>query len=366
MPAQPTLVPPPTAPLPPVRVKAEPEDFIVEEVPLYVAAGIGTHTYLWIEKRGVNTLDAVRHLSRHFGQRERDAGIAGLKDARAVTRQWISVEHIKELDAKVAAFSHPQIRILETRQHGNKLKMGHLKGNRFRIRLRAETQRDALLQRCNEALQLLFTRGVPNYFGAQRFGRYGDNTVLGRLLVRGEVDAFEKALTGPRPERRLRNLFVNAFQSELFNQVLARRLPEIGRLLPGDLALLHRNGAVFAVTDAAVAAAEQPRADALEISPSGPLFGPKVPLAEGEPGKIENEVLAASGVTSADFGRPEAGSQPGVRRALRVPFLEAPAAELCDAGVDVRFALPSGSYATVVLREILGDAPEISAVDVAG
>lgn len=363
MPSQPTLVAPPASPLPPVRVKAEPEDFIVEEVPLYEASGTGTHTYLWIEKRGLNTLDAVRHLARHFGQRERDAGIAGLKDARAVTRQWISIEHIKELDVKVAAFNHPQIRILETRQHGNKLKMGHLKGNRFRIRLRIESQHDALLQRCDDTLRTLYARGVPNYFGAQRFGRYGDNTALGRLLVRGEIDAFEKACTGSRPERRLRNLFVNAFQSELFNQVLARRLPDIGMLQAGDLALLHRNGAVFAVTDTACAAAEQPRADALEISPSGPLFGPKVPLAEGAPGVIEREVLAASDVTSDDFGRPEAGSQPGVRRALRVPFLEAPSADRCDAGVDVRFALPSGSYATVVLREILGDASEASAVD---
>jgi len=139
----------------------------------------------------------------------------------------------------------------------------------------------------------------------------------------------------------LRNLIVNAFQSELFNRVLARRMPEIGKLESGDLAYLHRNGAVFRISSAEQAIAEQKRAELFEISPSGPLFGEKMIAAEGRPGQLEREVLAEAGVQAADFSRPEAGRQPGARRSLRVPLHEAPIVNEEPDGVTVSFALPS-------------------------
>src|SRR5262249_5108744 len=134
------------------------------------------------------------------------------------------------------------------------------------------------------------------------------------------------------------------------------RIHSIGKLQAGDLAWLHRNGAVFRITSADDAAREQPRADALEISPSGPLFGPKMIAPEGEPGRIEAQVLAEAGVSCDDFGREEAERQPGARRPLRVPLLEAPSAEEFANGIVLRVALPPGSYATVLLAEILGPA----------
>jgi tRNA pseudouridine13 synthase len=355
----PFLCAPPTAPLPAARFKEQPDDFVVEEVPLYQPSGSGTHTYLWIEKRGLNSLDATRILAAHFGTRGPDAGLAGMKDAQAVTRQWVSVEHIRDAAAKIASFAHPQIRILDTRQHGNKLRMGHLRGNRFRIRLRVENDSDAgvLALRSETVLTALAKSGIANFYGEQRFGRGGNNVALGRLLVRGDRDGFEKACADAgmsRPSPRLRNLIVNAFQSDLFNRILSRRMPRIGELQAGDLAQLHRNGAVFAIAGADDAAREQPRADAFEISPSGPLFGPKSPLAEGEPGVCERAVLNEAEVTVEDFGRREAGQQQGARRPLRIAFLEAPAVEREADGVVLVFALPAGSYATVVVREILG------------
>jgi tRNA pseudouridine13 synthase len=352
-----------------VRVKARPEDFIVEEIPLYVPSGRGDHAYFWLEKRGVSTHDAVRQLAEALRLRPNDAGVAGLKDAQAVTRQWISFEHVAPEKAAHLELG-PALRVLAVQRHGNKLRMGHLKGNRFLIRLRlleaaaAASPVPPSPAELTEAARALFAelsrRGVPNFYGPQRFGRGSRNPALGRCLVQGAEAAFCEGLKaagiGPNRarDRKFRNLMVNAFQAELFNRVLARRLDRFGALLPGDLAWLHRNGAVFKVEDPAK---EQPRCDAFEISPSGPLFGPKMPLPEGEQGQLEREVLAGSGVTLEEFGRREAERQPGARRPLRVPFLEAPDVKTDEAGVALGFALPSGSYATVVLRELLGDGP---------
>ena len=359
----------------------------MEELPLYEPSGSGTHSWLWIEKRRHNTLDAARRLAALLNVRAADAGIGGLKDAQSVSRQWISFEHVSELALKeIETLADPNIRVLNVTRHGNKLKMGHLRGNRFIVRLRVANcagtraangglpvahidsratgslllaARDILEDRTREVLSRLVEKGIPNYYGPQRFGRDGLNADLGRMLVKGDVAAFEKMYADTsqsrRPDRKLRNLLVNSFQSALFNQVLASRMPEIGRLQAGDLAFLHRNGAVFKVASAEETAREQARADKFEISPSGPLFGERTLLPDGEPGELERRVLAEAGVSLADFGRKEAESQPGARRALRIGFLEPPTSESDAEGVVLRFALPSGSYASVVIREIIGD-----------
>ena len=360
----PALLPPPLPGFPAVLVKDRPEDFVVEELPLYEPCGSGTHTYVWIEKRGINTRDAVRRIAALLGKRAADAGVAGLKDAAAVSRQWISFEHVKaNLDA-LKALECPGLKVMGVSAHGNKLRMGHLRGNRFVITLRmpedTPATRSVVVQRVAEVCAVLREKGVPNYYGPQRFGRDGDNAVLGRLLVTGDEEGFRRACAerhGQRQsaDRKMRNLLVNAFQSELFNRVLALRMPEISRLLPGDLACIHRNGAVFNVVTADDAQREQPRADAGEISPSGPLFGPKMPKPEGQPREIEDRVVAEAGVSPEDFGRREAESQPGARRSLRAMLLETPEIGEASGGVTIKFALPSGSYASVVLREIVGN-----------
>jgi len=357
----PTLCAPPAVDFPKLQSKSQPEDFIVEELPLYEPSGAGTHAYFFVEKRQLNTLDAARRIAHFFKKRPADAGIAGLKDAQAITRQWISLEHVPDAQ-RAMEISDAQLKVLAVSAHGNKLKMGHLKGNRFVIRLRPDMrltneQQTAVGARAKEVLAKLQKTGVPNYFGEQRFGRYGDNAELGRKLVQGDKAGFDELFSksGSRrpPDRRLRNLLVNAFQAELFNQVLARRMPEIYRIQAGDLAQLHRNGAVFAVASDADSTREQPRADAFEISPSGPMFGPKMPRPTGVPGEIEAAVLAECGVSCEDFGRDEAERQPGARRPLRIPLLEAPEAKVDEAGLELRFALPPGAYASVVIRELL-------------
>lgn len=342
-----------------VHLKTQPEDFVVEEVALYEPCGAGDHVYFRVEKRGMSTHDAARRLAQALGKRPNDAGIAGLKDVQAVTRQWISFEHIKDEQATAVDLG-PQARVLEFRRHGNKLRMGHLKGNRFIIRLRlTDAARVVELARAaQETLGALSARGLPNFYGPQRFGRGGASIDLGRALVAGDETRFTEKLREQNlppargRDRKFRNLMVNAFQADLFNQVLARRLSRFDELLAGDLAYLHRNGAVFRVEDLSK---EQPRCAAFEISPSGPLFGPKMLFPDGEPGMVEREVLNASGSALEEFGRREAERQPGARRPLRVPLLEPPRVDTETDGAVVTFALPSGSYATVALREVVGD-----------
>src|SRR5579862_1253286 len=158
--ALPTLLPPPEVNFPDVQIKTRPEDFIVDEIPLYEPSGSGTHTYLWIEKRGINTRDAVQRIARLLGKRPADAGVAGLKDAQSISRQWISFEHVKQGLETVASLSEPALRVLSLSAHGNKLKMGHLRGNRFIVTLRLTKDEPAgravVAQRVAEVSAALF------------------------------------------------------------------------------------------------------------------------------------------------------------------------------------------------------------------
>lgn len=391
---------------PPGRIKTSCEDFVVEEIPLYPADGVGTHTFFLVEKRGLSTMQAVADIARALGVPRRSIGYAGLKDARALTRQWMSVEHVDPL--RLTQLQLPHLRILETARHGNKLRLGHLRANRFTILVRGfPPERFADVR---HALEELCRRGVPNYFGRQRFGSRGDTWEVGRAIVAGRPDEAIDLLLGrpdatesPRlrrarqlyQERRyaeaasawpamfqherralrtlargrppsqalaaidpaVRRLYVSAFQSYLFNQVVARRLPlGLDRLLDGDLAWVHRSGAVFRVVDARV---EQPRADAFEISPSGPLFGYRMTEPLGEPAAIEGQVLATQLLTRSAF-RSGRLRVKGGRRPLRFQ----PAETQAELGADqrgpylaLRFVLPSGCYATALLRELLAEEP---------
>ena len=383
-------------------IKADYTDFVVEELPLYPADGAGTHTYFLLEKAGLSTQQAIHDVARVLGVRRHEIGHAGLKDARAVTRQWMSVEHVEP--DQVAALEIPRMRVLEVTRHTNKLRLGHLKGNHFTIKVRqSEPERLAKLQ---DALAELRQRGVPNYFGVQRFGYRGDTWAIGRAVVRSQIDEAVDLILGQpseqdygtvrharelyesgqyaaaanawprmfRMERRAlrvlaqqsgkrrrafaaidrstRNFYVSAYQSHLFNQVVAQRLPGgLGTLHDGDLAWLHASGAVFRVEDAA---AEQPRADTLDISPSGPLYGYRMTQPDGEPGQMEAKLLADEQLPGGAF-RSGSLRVKGGRRPLRFPPGDAQVALGADQTgpyVELQFALPRGCYATALLREL--------------
>ena len=347
------LVPKPTRPVPrggpaprvDAEYKATTADFLVDEVPAYAPSGDGTHAWLWIQKEGIGTLDAVRELARALSRREKEFGYAGLKDAKAITRQWISIEHVD--DGELARLQLPSIQILDVQRHQNKLKLGHLAGNRFRILLRDASTASAADVLTN--LQFLAAHGAPNYFGEQRFGKRGANLEKGlRILWSGNPKRASHTMP-----RRLFNLLISAVQSEVFNRVLCARMQTLDQLQPGDVAWIHASGACFLVADVA---AEQPRHDRFEISPTGPLPGPKMLQPEGEIAELENTVLQELDLTPEVFGRMPHKTHEGARRPLRVP-VRSPEVEVVDAGLQVGFQLPPGCYATTVLRELLVRTP---------
>ena len=385
------------------QLKSRPEDFIVDEIPLYEPCGEGTHVYFRIEKRGIATMAAVREIARALDRSHRDIGYAGLKDADAVTTQTLSIEHIDP--TRIEQLDLPRIRVVDVSRHGNKLKLGHLRGNRFCIRVRGvDTSR---VDEVRSVIETLVRRGVPNYFGAQRFGLRGDTWLIGRAMLmddfdealavmlgrpsaidygrvaearrlfdQGEFEAAAREWRYPfRNERSvclamarskgnarrafravdapMRRFYISAYQSQLFNQIVAQRLNTIDQLQTGDLAWIHAKGAVFRVEDRDV---EQPRCEAFEISPSGPLFGRRMSWPSGEPERMERTLLASQEM-DCDTWR-EGGKKPvsGGRRPLRFQPRNVGVDKGTDqdgAYLEFRFALDSGCYATTVLREIM-------------
>ena len=259
---------------------AEPEDFRVDELPLYPPTGEGAHTFLRIEKRVRTTEQVARALARAAGVPPRDVGYAGRKDRFAVTTQWFSVPGLSPeaaLDLEL-----PSARVVEAAAHPHKLRTGHLRGNRFELVVRevaADVAREA-----GRRLPRLVELGMPNRFGAQRFGRDGDNAERGRRLLAGELRVRD---------RREARFLVSALQAEIFNQVLAARELPLGRVEQGDVAVVHASGGLFLVDEPE---REAPRAQAFEISPTGPIFGTKTKRPEGLPALRESAALLAGGV----------------------------------------------------------------------
>jgi tRNA pseudouridine13 synthase len=397
------------------RLRDHPEDFLVEELPLYDFAGEGEHRFLLVEKRGLATSQAINVIARTFRIRPRDIGCAGLKDRHAVTRQWFSIHADVTSAIDAAALDGPNLRVVDERRHTNKLKRGHLAGNRFEIRIR---DADGPAADARTTLEHLARLGAPNFFGDQRFGVRRNNHLVGRALLLGEHEEFLaellstrhaqgmaefearrlyesgdlegalhafppgartemiaiKALMGGRKPKSIfgafdkttRSFWLSALQSAVFNRVLGARLngPGIDALAEGDLAVRHNAkgaGPTFEVDAATVAEPEtRARLDDFEISPTGPLWGPEMRRASGTVDQVERDALADLGVSveaiDAFTSRHGKSLIPGERRSLR--------ARVTDIGVEegedehgryiaCRFALPAGSFATVVMDCIM-------------
>jgi tRNA pseudouridine13 synthase len=323
------------------RIRTAPEDFRVEERPLYLPCGAGEHLYLRVTKRGLSTPQMVARFASTWGVKARCIGVAGLKDANAVTTQMVSVQGGSP---ESIARLRPDDRILSIDVlglHRNRLRTGHHAGTVFHLVVRG------VLPSAGESVPLILEeisrRGLPNYFGPQRQGREGLNYQIGAELL---LDGARRARM-PKPKRLW---YLHAYQSYLFNRILARRITRIDRILVGDWAMKHDNGACFQVEDAM---AEQLRADAFAISPTGPLFGSRASWASGEPGAIERAVAADLGATPESLSQAakDCGFR-GERRALRVK-LEQLDWSLRGDVLHLSFALPPGSYATSLLRELM-------------
>ncbi|MDP1660580.1 MAG: tRNA pseudouridine(13) synthase TruD [Phycisphaerales bacterium] len=401
-------------------IKQRPEDFIVEEVPAYDPSGEGEHIYLFVQKVGLSTSQLVSVLARHFGVREFAVGYAGLKDRHAVTRQVVSIHTPGKKPEDFPSLRDPRIQVLWSDLHANKLRRGHLKANRFSIKVRETTLRAVF--DAKRTLEALAASGVPNRAGEQRFGILANNHLVGRAILLGDDQHALDILLGPLPagvpdlsednrrsrrlyvekkytdaavtagkgaitERRAlamlakgatprqaidalhglaRSFFLTSFQSAVFNRVLDTRLREgtFDKLLVGDLAFKHENGALFLITPEELAKPDTAeRLAAITISPSGPLWGPDMFPTTGAVAAMEGEALASFGVTPADLAAavPRFGQEhQGHRRPLRVP-ISYPSVQ---AGGDEHghyiqcdLELPPGAFATVVMDEVMKTPP---------
>ncbi len=384
-------------------LKERPEDFLVDEVPLYEPTGEGDHLYLIVEKRKRLTSDVARFLSQHFKVPMRAIGYAGLKDKYAITRQAFTLEHA---DADLAAtYQDDYVKILAVDHHRHKIKRGHLAGNRFVIKVR-NVEPTAVLK-AKRLLDRLAADGAPNYIGEQRFGYRGDNHILGMCLITEQWQRFvDLQLGGPREHERetiqqarqayddgdyagalelwptvhrferqsigplsrgaspadavrgidrvQRYLLISAWQSAIFNHLLHERITNGGytQMKVGDVAFKHESRGVFVVDDVDT---DQQRYTAGEISPSGPMWGHKMKRAAGAIAEREAQALCDSGVTEAQLrdGRYQPdGSRRPYRMLLRDPDFSGGVDEH-GAYVRLAFELPRGCFATTVLREIM-------------
>ncbi|WP_222101910.1 tRNA pseudouridine(13) synthase TruD [Methylomonas koyamae] len=318
------------------EIKTTPDDFIVEEILGFEPEGYGEHVFLFIEKIGENTEYVARLLARHAGVRQRDIGYAGLKDRHGRTRQWFSVWLPGKDDPDWSAVESETLKVLQAVRHPRKLKRGVLVGNRFEILLRNwqgdRTQTDSQLRQIQ-------AHGFPNYFGPQRFGHQGRN--------------LEKALAlfgGAKIKREQASIYLSAARSYLFNLILAERVRQgcWNRALAGDVFKLAASNSVFA--DEAADAGLSARVVAGEIHPTAVMYGKSGLFAVADAGEIEQSVLNNNPLLVEGL-RDHADAAD--RRALRaIP------GELRwnweSQGLRLVFSLPAGSYATALVRELIG------------
>ncbi|MEM7680389.1 MAG: tRNA pseudouridine(13) synthase TruD [Planctomycetota bacterium] len=368
------------------QLKQRPEDFLVDEQPLYEPCGQGEHLYLYVEKRLLTTHELIRRIGKAFRVKRTDVGVAGLKDKHAVTRQHVSV-HMPGFDKRAASQGverlqkSDRVAVLWAEAHTNKLRRGHHGGNRFTLAVRGVDAGSAV--RAKRVLDILTRTGFPNYVGDQRFGYRQNSHEVGAMMLRGDydavvhelmlkhhptdspqitkareallkddyanalrlwpqalrydrqaLDAMRKGKTGRAVLNALdvnqRRMLSSAWQSAAFNRVLAERVAEgsWARLLLGDVAWKHANRALFEADADAIATDNAPggRVEQIEVSPSGPLWGADMPRATDHPGDIELQALAESGLTEAQLSGPDDAPSgvavEGLRRPLREPILD--------------------------------------------
>ncbi len=284
------------------------EDFRVEEIPLYPASGAGEHLYLTVEKRGRTTPEVAREIAQLLKMRDRDVGTAGLKDKRGVTVQQMSIAS-KLAPDEARKLSGNGWRVVDASRHNNKLRPGHLRGNRFRIVVRGVGPDG--LARAEAISARIKATGVANLFGPQRFGKYGDNADLGRKILLRDPAAQKAAR-----DRFLRRMALSALQSELFNRCLEGRLRDglFEKAIEGDVLRKRASGGLFVCEDPA---ADTPRVQAQEVDPAGPLPGHSIFAARGEALRREEAVLKGAGCAASlpHCGRRIARRSRGSRRA---------------------------------------------------
>jgi tRNA pseudouridine13 synthase len=317
------------------NIRQTASDFLVTEILGFAPSGDGEHDFLWIEKTGVNTNWLAQQLARHAGVPERDVGYAGLKDRNAVTRQWFSVRRPRGTGTDWQAFARPGVDVLQMSRHDRKLRRGVHAGNFFRLAVR-DVNVDA--DDIGGLVTRIVTRGVPNYFGDQRFGRHGENMRLALALF-----------CGRRMRRNKRSIAISAARSYIFNHILQERVVRDcwDRALVGEAFNLSGSNSIF-VADELTDEFDK-RLLENDIHPTAALWGAGRPQCTGEALALECAIAAPFDALCGGLERIGARQ---ARRPTRL-IVQDLVWEIGSATLWLEFSLPSGGYATTVLRELL-------------
>ncbi|MEE3323729.1 MAG: tRNA pseudouridine(13) synthase TruD [Methanosphaera sp.] len=390
------------------------EDFFVDEVPLQLPSGEGPNTWIHMEKNGRTTLDVVLDIARELHISRKRTGFAGMKDRSAITRQWLCISNITPEELPDFNEVLHNVKILEIKQNQKKLRMGQLRGNKFKINIRNTEDPAEDQEIAEKVLESLKITGVPNYYGYQRFGEVRSTThLVGKCLVEGDIKkAVDTYIGNPNEEEHnlpyesrklydegklqeaydlmpksmryeksmikelmigqnkhgeilekdyiraieslpkpLKRMFVNAYESYLFNKIVNERAKiGIDKYFDGDIIIDKEEHWVHEINEDTI----EEDLKNFVLNPTAPLLGSKVPFAEGKQGIIERKVIEDENITKESFEcpkTPKLGSH-GVRRSVRFK-IEDTNVEQIDDGISVEFFIPKGCYATAVLREIM-------------
>ncbi len=322
------------------EIKSLPEDFVVEEIPAYEPEGEGDFVYLWIEKRDLSSPFLARSIAKILSIPSMEVGLAGYKDRRAVARQWISLPG--HMESQVEKIEIEGFKVLKKTRHKNKLRTGHLHGNKFNILLRTKSD-EQTKQRVGDLVQRISTSGLWNFYGEQRFGNNQETLKLGLELLKNNQEASRKPFY-------LRKLALSAVQSALFNEVLRQRISANvhKKVLPGDVLCMLPQESKCMTRDLKE---DQDRVDQGLMGITGPMQGWKMyPKPQEEALFLENQVMESFGFKQElwkGFGK----FLIGARRCLVYPISDLNLSFEQD-GIRLAFSLPAGAYATQLLREI--------------
>ncbi|MEZ6043311.1 MAG: tRNA pseudouridine(13) synthase TruD [Planctomycetaceae bacterium] len=332
-------------------IKSRLSDFIVEELPAYEPCGDGEHLFLWVEKRGLSGPDLIERIARRLQIRSADIGIAGQKDRHAVTRQFVSVH--RNCEPRLSQLESDDLTILSVTAHQNKLRTGHLKGNRFSIVLRSENKpfEQNSVERLQNALASISNRGFASTFGTQRFGFDGETLKTGLCFLRGQ---FSKKRWPYHQQRFMSRFVVSAVQSAAYNLVLHDRIlnQQIESPVSGDIVIRKQGSRPFEFNMDMPTEPGQVTADETRLIPAGPMFGNRMLAAKASARAYELRALECLGIQESMFTR-QAKFCPGTRR-IAIEFPENVQVHSVEGGhVRLEFELRSGVYATTLLRELI-------------
>ena len=320
------------------KIRQQTNHFVVEEIPTYDPQGVGNHLYVNITKENLTTREIQLRLADLFEIKPEEVGKAGLKDKYAVTTQTFSVlfnDRASPEEIMPIIENNIPVKVNWAKYHNNKIRAGHLQGNRFTILL---TQADGSVEEAKSIADRINETGLPNFYGVQRTGEEGENVYQGWLILK------KKKRLG---NRWLRKYLLSSYQSYLCNRYLVKRIEKelFTKILPGDIAKKHETGGLFWVEDSEI---DQQRFDSKEISFTAPMFGYKMSKPKEESLALEEEILAEMGLDVQEF---RAQRVKGTRRIGRV-LPQITVSDPVD-GIQLEFSLPKGGFATTLLREFM-------------